>query len=305
METSLVSLSNNLAEIVQRVSPQIVAVHAGRHFPSSGVLWGKDSIVTAAHTIQREEDIQVSLPDGMMKAARLVGHDAGTDLAVLKVEGLAGTTSRLQTKQEGLRAGDLALVLGRSPDSGPNASLGIISAVSGPWRTWRGGRLEQYIRLDAKLFPNSSGGAVINAAGDIIGIATTALSRIAGLVIPVSAVNRVAERLLEKGYIPRGYLGVGIQPVPIPDALRTQLSLGNQSGVLILGVEPGGPADKAGLLIGDMLVAINDTRLENAGDVQSFADSSSIGSSVTVSFIRAGVLKESTLVIGEHPGRQD
>ena len=303
MESSLVSLSNDLVQIVQQFSSQVVAVHARRHFPSSGVRWRSDVVVTADHTIQHEEDIQVTLPDGKTSNAQLIGRDPGTDLAVLRVERLTPLAA-VPGGEDTARAGELALVLGRSPDSGVNASLGIISAVSGPWGTWRGGRLEQYVRLDAKLFPNSSGGAVISVHGRIIGIATSALSRIAGLAIPMSAVNRVAEKLLEKGYIPRGYLGVGVQSVPTPENLRAKIPFGNRWGVMVLSVEPSGPADKAGLLIGDMIVGLGDVKVEHTGDLQSFSDAGVIGNSVKVTFVRAGALQESALVIGERPERR-
>ena len=194
-------------------------------------------------------------------------------------------------------------MLGRSPDSGPNASLGIISALSGPWRTWRGGRLDQYIRLDATLFPNSSGGAVVDCRGRLLGVATSALSRIAGLAIPASSINRVVDALLAKGHVPRGYLGVGVQPVAIPEAVRTRLSLPNQSGVMVVSTEPGGPADRAGVLMGDVLVSVGPTALEGIEDVQSFSDSAMIGKPVTVKIIRAGELREVTITVGERPGR--
>jgi S1-C subfamily serine protease len=303
MESSLVNLSNSLAEIVERSSSRVVAVHARRHYPSSGVIWGAGTIVTADHTIQREEDIRVTLADGESRDAKLAGRDSGTDLALLRVEGVS-SSERAQSPAENVRAGDLALVLGRSPDSGPNASLGILSAVSGPWRTWRGGRLDQYLRLDAKFFPNSSGGAVVSSRGEIIGVATSALSRIAGLAIPTSTVNRVAEKLLQEGSVRRGYLGLAAQSVPIPEALRTKILRGNEYGVIVLSAEPDGPADRAGLLIGDVIVALGEDKIENTSDVQSFADSGVIGASAKVSFIRAGALKESTLVVAERPGKQ-
>jgi len=304
MENTLTNLSSHLVEIVERFSSHVVAVHARRHFPSSGVIWGSGIVVTADHTIQRDEEIQVTLPDGKAGTAQLAGRDPGTDLALLKVEGFASPSPTPPTAQS-VRAGELALVLGRSPDSGANASLGIISAVSGPWRTWRGGRLDQYIRLDAKFFPNSSGGAVINTRGEVVGIGTAALSRMAGLAIPASVVHRVAEKLQKEGYIARGYLGVGVQSVPIPDALRTQMTQGNESGAIILGVEPRGPADQAGLLIGDVIVALGDSKIEGTSDVQTFADSNGVGTSTKVSYFRAGTLKESTLVVGERPRKQD
>jgi len=304
MESTLTHLSSHLAEIVERFSPHVVAVHARRHFPSSGVIWGAGMVVTADHTIQREEEIQITLPDGKSGNAQLAGRDPGTDLALLKVEGLPAQAPT-PPQADSVRAGELTLVLGRSPDSGPNASLGIISAVSGSWRTWRGGRLDQYIRLDAKFFPNSSGGAVISARGEIVGIGTAALSRMAGLAIPASDVNRVAEKLQKEGYIARGYLGVGVQSVPIPDTLRAQVTHGNQAGAIVLGVEAGGPADKAGLLIGDVIVGLGDSKIESTSDVQTFADSNGLGTSAKVSYLRAGTLKESTLVVGERPRRQN
>src|SRR5581483_6090353 len=118
---------------------------------------------------------------------------------------------------EGTKPGHLALAVGRSEDSGVNASMGIISAVSGPWRTWRGGRLDQYIRLDLTMYPASSGGAVVDSAGAVIGVATSGLSRLAGLAIPAASINRVLDDILSRGRVSRGYLGVGLQPVVLPD----------------------------------------------------------------------------------------
>ncbi|MGA2075503.1 MAG: serine protease, partial [Terriglobia bacterium] len=155
MQSTLASFSNELAKLVEDFQPYVVAVHARGHYPSSGVVWRPGIIVTADHTIRREEDLQVTLPDGKRADAVLAGRDPGTDLAALKVEGL-GSPATQTGGGDAVKAGELALVLGRSPDSGPNASLGVISAVSGPWRTWRGGRLDNYIRLDATMFPNSS-----------------------------------------------------------------------------------------------------------------------------------------------------
>ena len=132
-----------------------------------------------------------------------------------------------------------------------NATLGIISACSGEWRTWRGGRLDHYIRLDLTLYPGSDGGAVVNTAGETIGIATSALSRIAGLAIPAVTIDRVVDEILTRGHVARGYLGVGLQPVELPD---------HQKGLIVLSLEPEGPAAKAGVLIGDILVTLGGNR---------------------------------------------
>ncbi|HLY63132.1 MAG TPA: S1C family serine protease [Terriglobia bacterium] len=300
MQSSLVSLSNDLAKIVEEFQSNVVAVHARAHFPSSGVLWRPGYVVTADHTIRHEEDIQVSLHGGKRIDAKLVGRDSGTDIALLKVEGLGSPAAPADTS-ETAKVGELAIVLGRSPDSGPNASLGIISAVSGPWRTWRGGRLDQYIRLDATLFPNSSGGAVIDSRGRLLGIVTSALSRVAGLAIPASSVNRVVDALVEKGYLPRGYLGIGVQPVAIPDSLRKSPSVTGKTGIMVVQVEPGGPAEQAGILLGDILVGIESTQLERIEDLQTFSDSGVIGKTVKAKIIRAGETREVAVAVGERP----
>jgi S1-C subfamily serine protease len=302
MKSSLVSLSNELAKLVEEFRPHVVAVHARAHYPSSGVHWRPGIVVTADHTLGQEEDIQVTLPSGNRVEATLVGRDPGTDIAVLKVEKL-GPSAAPTEAGDPATVGELALVVGRSSGSGPNASLGIISAVSGPWRTWRGGRLDQYIRLDATLFPNSSGGAVVDCRGRLLGIATSGLSRIAGLAIPASSINRILDALVEKGYVPHGYLGIGVQPVAIPGALATTLSLTAKTGVMVVKVEPGGPADQAGVLLGDILVELGNTQLEQIEDLQSFSDSGVIGKPVKARLIRAGALREISITVGERPGK--
>jgi serine protease Do len=303
MESTLINLSNELAGIVRAVDPHIVSVRARRHYPSSGVRWSPNVVVTADHTIQREEDITVTLADGKTVGAALAGRDPGTDLAVLKVEA-AGSSEVQLGRAETVEAGELALVVGRSPDSGVNASLGIISANSGRWRTWRGGQLDSYIRLDAKLFPQSSGGAVVNVRGEIIGIATSVHSRIAGVAIPASTVASVTEKLLQKGFVPRGYFGIGVQPVLFSEDLRKKLSIRNRSGLIMLTVEPGGPADKAGILIGDIVTSVGDALIEQTDDLQKYSDSGAIGTSVKINYIRGGALKESALTVGERTGRR-
>ncbi|MGA8557385.1 MAG: trypsin-like peptidase domain-containing protein [Candidatus Acidiferrales bacterium] len=303
MESTLINLSNELAGIVRAVDPHIVSVRARRHYPSSGVRWSPNVVVTADHTIQREEDITVTLADGKTVGAALVGRDPGTDLAVLKVEAPGSSAVQLG-RVETVRAGELALVVGRSPDSGVNASLGIISANSGRWRTWRGGQLDAYIRLDVKLFPQSSGGAVVNVRGEIIGIATSVHSRIAGVAIPVSTVASVTEKLLQKGFVPRGYFGIGVQSVPFSEDLRKKLSIPNRSGLIVLTVESGGPADKASILIGDILTSVGDALIEQTDDLQKYSDSGVIGTSVKINYIRGGTMKESALTVGERSGRR-
>jgi S1-C subfamily serine protease len=301
MENALVALSNELAGAVERAGKSVVAVNARPRVASSGVHWRQGVIVTAEHTVKHDEEITIAIPGGGSLPATLVGRDPGTDLAVLKVDNLTNPVADFA--QDSVQPGNLALALGRSPDSGVNATMGVISAVSGSWRTWRGGMIDQYIRLDLTLYPGSSGGAVINTQGQVLGVATSGLSRIAGLAVPISTVNRVVDELLAKGHISRGYLGIGLQPIAIPDALAKQLKLSGPAGVIVLSVEPGGPSERAGLLIGDILVALDGKSIQDTDDVQSVLEPGFVGKPVKATLVRGGAIAEASITVGERPRR--
>ncbi|HXX65264.1 MAG TPA: trypsin-like peptidase domain-containing protein, partial [Bacteroidota bacterium] len=245
--------------------------------------------------------IPITLGDGRQATASLIGRDRGTDVAALKLEGLTQAPAELGADKS--RPGEITLVIGRSPNSGPNVSMGIISAVSGPWRTWRGGELDQYIRLDATVFPGSSGGAVVDFRGKVIGIATSALSRIAGLALPAKTVNRVVDVLLKKGSVPQAYLGVALQPVPMPESFQKKFALTGDRGIMVLNIEPGGPAERGGILIGDIVLEIEGKAVDTIEDLQTALGSEKIGKATTVRVIRGGELKELSPVVGERtPG---
>jgi S1-C subfamily serine protease len=291
MSNELAALSNELAATVERTAPSVVAIHARHRYSSSGVIWKPGVIVTAEHTIRRDDEIRVTLPDGQSAKAALAGADSGTDIAVLKLESATAAIA----KAPGVpAAGNLAMIVGRSENSGPNAAMGIISAVSGTWRTWRGGRLDHYIRLDVTLFPGSSGGAVVNVAGEAVGIATSVLSRIAGLAIPAANIDRVVDEILSRGRVARGYLGVGLQPVEVSD---------HQKGLIVLTVEKDGPAAKAGVLVGDILVSLGGEAVSETDEVQAALEGHSVGSAIDAGVLRGGAAKTIAITIGERPRR--
>lgn len=292
MANELTALSTELADVVGKVGKSVVAVDARPRFGSSGVFWRPGIVVTAEHTVRREEEIELTLPDGAKATATVAGSDAGTDIAVLKVDGHAGEAPVVASGDPA--PGNLALSIGRSPDSGVNATMGIVSAVSGSWRTWRGGRLDRYIRLDLTLYPASSGGLVVNTKGEAIGVATSALSRIAGLAIPASTVDRVVDEILSRGHVARGYLGVGLQPVELPD---------HHKGLIVLSLEPEGPAAKAGVLIGDVLVSLGGTEVTDTDDIQSVLERHAVGQTVAAGVVRGGAAVTVGVVIGERPRR--
>ncbi len=302
-EFSLSAFSDAIAQLAAGASASVVAVQARRSFYSSGVLWKDGVVVTSAHAVRRDDDIGLTMQDGSQVKGRLVGKDPGTDLAVISFSPAIGNAVK-DASSDGVRVGDVALIVGRSPNSGPNASFGIVSAVSGPWRTWRGGQLDQYLRLGAALFPGSSGSAVVDQHGRVLGIATSALSRVAGLIVPASTVNRVADLILRKGTVPTAYLGVGLHPVPVPEGLQQKLSIKNTQGLMILAVDSGGPAESAGILIGDIVLAVEGTSIDDIEHVQSILGPDRIGKALTFRLIRGGELKEVSVTPGERRAAQ-
>ena len=299
MSSALLALSNNLADAVEQAGNAVVAVNARQRMSSSGVYWRPGVIVTADHTVKREEEITVTLPDGRTVPATLAGRDTSTDLAVLKSE------VDLPAVEIGdaslLKVGHMVLALGRSGEIGLSASLGVVSAKSGAWRTWRGGQIDQFLRLDLTLYPGSSGGPLVDASGRVMGINTSGLSRRMDLVIPASTVNRVVDQLLEKGHIARGYLGLGMQPVRLPDTLKNTLNLSEAGGVIVVNIEPNGPAEQSGVLIGDVLVAFDGKPVSDTGDVQAILGSECVGKTISAQIVRGGLSIELAIAVGERP----
>lgn len=298
MSAELIALSNALAQATERAAACAVAVHTEARGSSSGVVWRIGVIVTAEHALGRDEDIHVTLPDGSVVAAALAGRDASTDLAVLKC---AEATSPLAQagNVSSVRPGSLALVVGRTRASGPVAALGVVSLVAAERRAWTGAALAPYIRLDIGLQPTAVGGAVIDANGQAVGIATPRFARFGAIAVPAPTVNRVVDTLLQKGRIPCGYLGVGLQPVRLPDALRKTLQRSDKTAAIVLEVEPEGPAQKAGIVIGDIFVALAGKAVTRLEDVHVQLGAESIGKSLPLKFVRGGALQEASIVVGE------
>jgi S1-C subfamily serine protease len=298
---TLAALSDELAGAVERAASAIVTVHADYRTPSSGVVWREGVVVTAAHTIRREEDIEISLADGGRATATLAGFDAGTDLAVLKVE--AARSTALEKSETGtLKVGQLAIAVARVSEHGVNASLGMIGGLGGAWRTWRGGRVEQLIRVAITLYPGFSGGALLDAQGGVIGINTAGLARSGGIALPNSTVDRVADELLAKGYIARPHLGVAVQAVRLPESLREKLHLERDAGVIVLGMESAGPAERAGILVGDIFLSVDGHAVSDTMDLQQ-ALAGLIGRTVPVTMVRGGGLVDLEVAPGERPHR--
>jgi len=160
-----------------------------------------------------------------------------------------------------------------------------------------GGRLDRYLQTDVVMYPGFSGGPLVDASGQFIGLNTSALLRGVGLTVPVATLRSVVETLLTKGRISRGYLGVGAQPVRLPEALAKQL--GQETGLLAVSVEPGGPAEKAGLFMGDTLVSLVDQPIRHLDDLLGALGGDRVGATVKARVLRGGQLRDLSVVIGE------
>src|SRR6266850_2273839 len=295
---TLLSLSNDLAGAVERTAPAIVTVHARRRLPSTGINWRPGVIVTADHTVRVEQDITVTTPDGRALPAVLAGRDPGTDLAVLTVKDAGSATAALGD-DAALKVGHLVLALGY----GPRVSWGVIGALGPRWRSWRGGEIERLVRLDLTLYPGFSGGPLVDAAGRVVGLNTSGLARDARLTVPVTMVKRVTDELLRKGHVSRGYLGLGMQPVRLPEPFRAQSGLG-PGGLIVVMVEPSGPAARAGVLLGDVLVALDGAPVGDLDDVQARLGSDRVGVEIPAIVLRGGVRTDLRITVGEQPRRR-
>src|SRR5437868_11648408 len=264
-ETNLLkTLSNQMADAVERVEPALVLVNGRPRQPASGIVYAQDMVLTADHVLEREEDLTIQTHDGRTLAAQFVGRDPSSDLAVLKVPGLG--LGAATAASEPARVGQFTLAVGRPTESGPMASVGIVSAIGGPLRTGRGGMLEKYIRTDATPYPGFSGGPLIDTTGAVLGITTTGLAGGVALAVPSATAWRIADTLSKHGRVKRGYLGIRSQPVFIPEGQRAGRT--QETGLLIMKVENDSPAGTGGLLLGDLLVALDGQPVPDADDLQ-------------------------------------
>jgi serine protease DegQ len=287
----LAGLSQDLSATVEQVGRSVVAINARRRIPSSGVVWRPGVVVAASHTISRDEDITVVLASGRSAAATLAGRDPTTDLAVLRLEEAA--VPPVERGQDGdLHVGRLVLALGR-PGPGITASLGIISAVGGEWRTWQGGRVDRFVRLDLAIYDGFSGGPLVEAGGKVLGLNTSGLSRAMALALPVSTVDRVTDQLLASGRVSRGYLGLAVQPVRLPEPLGL--------GLVVVQLEAGGAAEKAGVLLGDILTALDGRELSDPGDILGALGSERVGTAIQLQLLRGGEPRTLQATVGERP----
>jgi len=288
-------LSDSLAGVVEKGGNSIVRVEARNGPPASGIIFSEDGvIVTTSHAVEREDNLEVGLPDGSTVSATLSGQDQATDLAVLKVDA-KGLTALEWGTLDGLKVGHLVVSLAR-PGRSTRAALGIVGALGPEWRAPTGGKLDRYVQADVQLHPGYSGGALVDLQGKALGLQSAGLLRRHSLAIPASNVRRVVKSILEHGTVKRGFLGVGVYPVRLPEALAKQVQ--QEAGALVLSVQAGSAAEKAGLTQGDVLISIDGHAVGHPGELSALLDEEKVGREITAKVGRAGQLHELKITVG-------
>ena len=282
-----------MADRIAAAAPSVVALKTG-HRPRSGILWRPDVVVTSEQTVG-EHGAAVIVQDGTEVAAKLAGRDPSTNVAVFRLEtALPGSLPAAGTSP---KVGSLALVVGAGRGGVVTGRLAMVHATGPAWHSMAGGRIDSLIRLDVRL-GSDEGGPVLDPSGALLGMSTSGPRR-RGLVIPAATIDRVIEPLLEHGHIARGWLGVGLQPVAIPDAIQTET--GQARGAMVLQLVAEGPAQQAGVLPGDILLSIDDFRFGQRRGLASLMGPDRIGKAVTLRLLRAGAMKEIGVVIAARP----
>ena len=286
--TVLSQISDAMRALVEKTAQRVVALNPSHRDAASGILWRAGLVVTADEALDDDEGVEVMMPDGGVAAATLVGRDPSTDIALLRVETRFELSDSFKPAAA-VKAGHLAVAVGRA-GSGELAASGIVKECGGSWRSWAGGLIDRRILLDLALDRRSHGGAVVDASGDLIGLAAFA-PRHRALVIPAETVDRIAERLATSGSIVRGYLGAGLHPMRGEGA----------SGAIVVRLDEDGPAKRAGILVGDILIAWNGEPIRGVRDVFKRLGPDTVGSKITFDVVRANQQIKVEVAVGERP----
>ena len=319
----LKDLSDAMAEAVETVGESLVQVNARRRLPATGIVWSADGlIVTANHIVERDENISVTLSDGETHEATLMGRDPQNDIAVLKVE--AELTAANWGENDALKVGNLILALGR-PGEQVQATLGVVSALldnpihnekrkrgrfseSGRFGKSKrfhkhGGRrmiqvlVDGYIQTDVVMYPGFSGGALVAGDGVVHGVNTSGFGRGVSVTVPVATIRNTVNTLREHGKMKQGYLGVGVQAARLPDSIAEEYE--QETGLLVVSVENDSPAAKSGLIVGDILVSVDEESVEQLDELLALLTGSRVGQAVPTEIVRGGQLQTVEVTIGE------
>jgi S1-C subfamily serine protease len=287
-----------MAAATEKAAASTLLVNARRRMPASGIAFAPDLVLTADHVVEQDDGISILLPDGTQAAAKLAGRDSGSDLAVLRLEGKERLTPAQAAKEA--RVGQLVLALGRPTDAGIEVSLGVVSAMGGPLRTPHGS-IDKYIRTDATPYPGFSGGPLVDAEGQVVGVNTSGFGRGVVLTIPAEYAWKVAEQLARSGSVKRGYLGVRSEAVELPESAQKDLNRKQATGLLLVSVEHKSPAEAGKLIVGDILVGIDGQPVPDHDTLFAHLTGDVVGKSVPMEVLRGGKPQVFMVEVGARP----
>lgn len=300
MEDALVALSRRTAALVAERAVHVVRVEGRRRGPASGVVWSADGLVVAAHhAVERDEELEVGLPSGETAPAEVVGRDPTTDLALVRARA-TGLSPAPWAEADALAAGEIVLSIAR-PGRSPRASIALLARAAGEYRAAGGGRVDRFLETTLEPHPGLSGALVVGASGEAVGIATSGLVRGSAMIVPVATLRRVVRALAAHGGIRRGYLGLATFPVRLPPPIAT--AEGRGGALLVSFVEPESPAARAGLLQGDVLLAVGGAPVAEPGDLLPALEEDRIGEPLAARLVRAGEVREVAITVAARGSR--
>ncbi len=295
---SLLALSQSLSGLVERLANPLVGVLSHGRLVASGFAWKADAVITASDALEADDEIALLLGDGRTLQATLTGRDPTTDIALIGVRN--GTLAPLSSAAaKDVRVGALVLALGRGKE-GVTANLGMVSTAGGAWQSLRGGSIDSLMRLDMRLEPRREGALVIDVDGATLGMAVLGPRR-RPLVIPMPTIERIAPRLLTDGRIRRGYLGLGLQSLRLDEALAQAHALPSRRGVMVVSVDPNGPARAAGVHVGDVIISLDGEAVPGVRSLYARLTPESVGRNAELRMVRAGGIATAKVTIGASP----
>jgi len=291
----LVQFSNALATRAEAAKNAVVAIRLahGRHI--TGMAWRSEIVVASEQSLPRKDDFEIVAAGGAVLTAKIAGRDPGTNIAILR---LAQSIASLSIAAGEARTGAVALAIGADGTGGASARLGFVNLAGAEWHSSHGGLIDRRIVLDVSLARREEGGPVFDAAGACLGMSTFG-PRGQVIAIPTATIERIVPLLLKDGRIARGWLGVALQAVAVPDALRE--SAEQSSGLMVMSVVEGGPAAQAGILAGDIILSVDGTSTHRLRNIARQFGSDSIGRKADLRLIRSGaVITVQTTIAERH-----
>ena len=295
MTDQLVQFSDALAARVEFTKPTAVALRLAHERYVSGIVWRPEAIVASEQSLPRRDEFEVVIAGGAVTTAKVAGRDSSTNIAVLRVQEPLASSS-ITTSEA--RAGAVVIAIGADGTGGASARLGVVNIAGPEWHSSRGGLIDRRIALDVRLARSEEGGPIFDAAGNCIGMSTFG-PRGQVLVIPAATINRIVPTLLKDGRVARGWLGVTLQAVAVPDALRETVD--QSSGLMVMSVVEHGPAAQAGIVAGDIIVSVDRTSTHRFRKIARYFGSESIGRKAELRVIRSGAVITVKTTIAERP----